>query len=32
MLDVKTNFESKYVEDLNCRLCFAEEETFDHLF
>ena len=32
MIDVKTNFKSKYVDDMTCRLCGLEEETFDHLF
>ena len=31
MIDVKTNFKSKYVDDMTCRLCGLEEETFDHL-
>ena len=32
MIDVKTNFKSKYADDMVCRLCGLEEETFDHLF
>ena len=32
MTDVKTNFKSKYVDDMTCRACGLEEETFDHLF
>ena len=32
MIDVKTNFKSKYVDDMTCELCCLEEETFDHLF
>ena len=32
MTNVKTNFKSKYVDDMICRLCGLEEETFDHLF
>ena len=32
MIDVKRNFKSKHVDDMTCRLCGSEEETFDHLF
>ena len=32
MIDVKTNFKSKYADDMTCRICGLEEETFDHLF
>ena len=32
MIDVKTNFKPKYVDDMTCTLCGLQEETFDHLF
>ena len=32
MIDFKTNFNLKYVDDMTCRLCGLEEDTFDHLF
>ena len=31
MIDVKTNFKSKYADDMTCRIDL-EEETLDHLF
>ena len=32
MIDVKTNYKSKYANNWKCRLCGTEEESYSHLF
>ena len=31
MLDMKSNFKSKYSSSLTCRLCQVDDETLEHL-
>ena len=32
MLDIKTNYENKYYENLKCPFCCMLDESFDHIF
>ena len=32
MIDMKMNYQSKYVNNWKCRLCGTEEESYSHLF